>query len=432
MIAKAKLPGATVLVLDRGSTILNAAYGVKNLLTNAPVTTDTHFEIGSITKQFTAAAILQLKEQGKLSLDDPLAKYVPEYTRAKGITIKQLLWHESGIPDFTDAPNIEELVTKKRGSFAAILALVKDKPLEFTPGAKEAYSNTNYEILGRIVELASGMSWDNYTRSHLFAPAAMTDSTFMSSEAHTKNVATGYAIDRGRLVPQPSLGDWASSAGGIISTTRDLAKWNTALFGGRIVSPSDLRLMTTSGHLLDGSATGYGFGLLIDTYDGQQRYWHNGATFGFKTVNVVYPRLDQQIIVLGNDVDVLVEGIASAIFSKLHPDLAAAANKAAVGEDKAITAQAKTLIRQFAAGHLERSQFTARMNATFPQKTVMEIKDEIAPLGYPTTFVYLGKRTAMGETVYSYLATFAAVASPVHASMTLDKHNKIDDYELKL
>ena len=421
------IPGAQVVVVDRGKIVLNQAYGVRDMETQVPVDTHTRFEIGSITKQFTAAAILQLKEQGKLALSDPLGKYVPEYPHGKNITIEQLLWQVSGVPNYTEVPHFEKIAEGQPGDFSAALDLIKDKPLDFTPGTKWAYSNTNYLLLGRVVAVASGMPWETYVRTHIFDPANMTESAFATDEPHISDMATGYSVQKGTVVRAPILGGWAYSAGAIVSTAGDLAKWDAALFGGKIVSPADLALATTPGRLNDGKATGYGFGWVIDSYDKESRIWHNGGTFGFGATNNTFPTLEQRIIVVENNADAIPDGVVRMELLALNPQLAAYEKQGAPGEDPAITTQAKAVWAQFQSGSLQKNEFTSKMNATLTPDLVASAKAQFAPLGPGTSWVYRGKKSSGADTTYVWHVTFNNGLA-LNVYMALTKDGKIDSY----
>lgn len=426
------VPGLQVLIVDHGKVAYSAAYGVRNLKSKAPVDEHTRFEIGSITKQFTAAAILQLKEQGKLSLSDPLGKYVPQLKAAKNVTIEQLLWQVSGIPDYTETDAFKQLIVAnaagvtipKSGTFDAIVALIADKPLNFTPGSKWAYSNTNYVLLGHVVEAASGMPWQQYIRTHIFAPAGMHESAFMEDEPHLKDMATGYTMQKGKLLPTGTFTGWARGAGAIVSTASDMAKWDAALFGGKIVSASDLKLMTTAGPVPAGGLGNYGFGWVVDAFDGQPRLWHNGGTLGFLSENQVYPSLSQTVIVLQSSTASDPSAIAEAAFDAMHPAFAAAKLQPAAGEDAAITARCKLVWQELLSGNVDHSQFNDRMNKVLTPEALAEGTASLKKLGTPTTWTYAGKEVHDAMTVYRYHLAFASGVS-LNLVMAVGQDGKI-------
>ena len=419
IVAATGVPGLQVLIVDHGKVTYSGAYGVRNLESKLPVDEHTRFEIGSITKQFTAAAILQLKEQGKLSLSDSLSKYVPELKAAKDVPIEQMLWQVSGIPDYTETDAFKKLIVSNStgvtipttGSIDAIVRMIAAKPLDFAPGSKWAYSNTNYVLLGHIVELASGMPWSSYIRTHIFAPAGMHESAFMEDEPHLKDMATGYTMQKGRLVPTGTFTGWARGAGAIVSTAGDLAKWDAALFGGKIVSPDDLKLMTSPGPKPAGGLGNYGFGWVVDSFDGQPRLWHNGGTLGFLSENQLYPALSQIVIVLQSSTASNPAAIAEAAFDAMHPALAAAKLQPAAGEDAAITARCKLVWQELLSGKIDRAQFSEQFNKMLTPEAVAEATASLKKLGDPTSWTYAGKVQRNAVTAYQYHLAFSSGVS---------------------
>jgi len=320
------VPGVAIGVLVDGNLVFQAVYGMANDETQTPITTNTHFEIGSMTKQFTAAAILQLKEQGKLKLSDPLGKYVPEYALGKNITIEELLWQVSGIPDYlNDVPMqnvIQIIIRHPEGGLNNELDVIKGMPLSFAPGTQWRYSNTNYLLLGTIIERVSQMQWEQYIRRNIFARAGMTQSEFIGDEPQISDMAAGYTNSNGATVNALSFpAGWAGAAGGIVSTVEDIAKWDQAFFSGQIVPMGDVTLATSVHRLPSGERTQYGFGWRIDAVDGVTRIHHAGQTAGFESDNQYFPSLHQTIIVLMNS-HTGIEALGTAIFEALHPDLA--------------------------------------------------------------------------------------------------------------
>lgn len=403
------IPGGVVRVFDHGKQLFTIVYGVRNLQNQKPVDVRTRLEIGSITKQFTAAPILQLVESRKLSLDDRLATYVPEYATAKDVTIRQLLWHTTGIPDFANStPDFEQNEVLKPGSFASILALAVDRPLLFAPGTKYEYSNTNYSLLGRIVEVASGMPWKEYVRTHLFARAGMNNSSF-TDDANVPDEATGYQTVNGQLQVARSHGGWGYASGGIISTVGDLTKWNAALAAGRIVSAQDYAMMTEPGHLTDGSATAYGMGFDISPYYRQKNQGHSGRTPGFTADDETYPDLGLTIIVLDNNADANYVAFQTVVLRALDPDVIIPVENSppATPEDAAVTAQVAAAIRAMSKGQTDRAHQTNSMNAALTPQSLAAEEKFAQRVGFLVDLVYRG-RIALdnGTTRYVYRATF--------------------------
>lgn len=420
-----KTPAAQVGVVKDGKLLVDAAFGVANEKTHVPATPRTQFEIGSITKQFTAAAILQLKEQGKLKLSDPLGKYVPEYPQGKAITIEQLLWQVSGVPDYTQVNHFVHIAGTTPGGLDAALALIAKKPLEFKPGTRWEYSNTNYLLLGGVVARASHMPWEQYVRRHIFEPAGMAHSAFIQDESRLPDIATGYERKKnGTFAVAPPLhGPWAGSAGGIVSTVEDMAKWDRAFFGGKIVSPQDVALATTAHRLPNGKSTAYGFGWFTDKKDGVARIAHDGGTFGFASENDYYPTLHEFIIVLTSDAGPDPQFIAGKAFDALHPDLAAADAKPAAGENPAITALARQWLHRAQTGQVDRSQITAAFSKDLTPAAIAQTKDALGPMGAPASFIFRGKTSDGGVTQYEYRIAFKSAV--IKMVIGIDKSGKI-------
>lgn len=217
-LARETIPGIhiQVAIIRSSQIVLDQGYGARDMAARQPVESNTLFEIGSITKSFTSAAILQLKEHGKLKLSDRLGQYVPEYPRGKHITVKQLLQMTSAIPDhINDVPILIKIISASPGNLEAALALIKNMPLNFKPGTQSVYSNTNYLLLGTIVARVSHMSYDEYVSKNIFYPAHMTHSVFLKDEPSLPNMAVGYALVAARrLEVAGHIGyGWSGGAG---------------------------------------------------------------------------------------------------------------------------------------------------------------------------------------------------------------------------
>lgn len=294
--------GASVVIVRGGAIVYERSFG-KRAGGAGAATRDTRFEIGSLTKQFTAAAILQLKEHGRLRLDDPLSAYVPGFPHAREVTLRQLLSQTSGLPDFMETNHFLHLSHTTAGSVRAVERMASG-PLHFAPGSRWEYSNTNYFALGRVIEVASGETYDTYVRVHLFVPAGMTHSATIAQEARIKDLATGYwrgMRGRGPLTPAPStLQSWTWSAGDIVSTAGDVARWDIALADGRIISRADFGLMTRPAKLTNGKTVDYAFGWWTDPLMGHRLFAGLGDTYGFSSANEVFPDDHLAIIVLEN------------------------------------------------------------------------------------------------------------------------------------
>jgi Beta-lactamase class C and other penicillin binding proteins len=276
-VKSGKFMGA-VLVEKDGKPVLDKGYGFANLEWQQPNTPGTKFRLGSITKQFTSAAIYILQERGKLKLDDPMKKYIPEAPPAwDKITIHQLLTHTAGLPNFTDQP---EYMTRKfhPAKPDEIIAWFKDKPLDFDPGSKEKYSNSGYVLLGRIIEKASGEGYAQFIAENIFKPLGMKDSGYDSNSAVIAYHAQGYQPSAGGMEVAPYIDMTVPfAAGGLYSTTHDLAVWDRALFGGKLLKPESLEMMLTP------VFNDYASGLIVKEVSGHRSISHSGGIEGFNT-----------------------------------------------------------------------------------------------------------------------------------------------------
>ncbi len=323
----------SVAVVRDGKVLLEKGYGSANLEWDIPDTPSTKFRLGSVTKQFTATCILLLEERGKLSVDDPVKKHMPDAPAAwDKVTIFHLLTHTSGIPSFTDFPDYRSTEAIP-ATPEKLVARFRDKPLEFAPGEKWKYSNSGYVLLGYLIERISGQSYADFVQQNIFKPLGMADSGYDSNTAIIPHRAAGYA-------PGPKGPTNAGyidmsiphAAGALYSTTGDLVRWEQGLFAGKVIRPSSLQKMTTP------FKNDYAFGLAVHTVNGRKVIDHGGGIEGFNTHLAYYPDSKLIVVVLGN----LNGSAPSAMASKLG----AVAHGEAVtlpSERKAVAVPAKVL-----------------------------------------------------------------------------------------
>jgi CubicO group peptidase (beta-lactamase class C family) len=285
----------TVLVTRGDEILFSKAYGSANLEWNVPNTVDTRFRIASLTKQFTAAGILLLAERGKLKLDDPIKTH---YTDAPAswdrITLRHLLGHTSGIPSYTNTPDFGRM-SASRATPAELVERVRDKPLEFEPGAQMRYSNTGYVLLGMVIEKTGGANYQAFLKQNFFDPLGMKDTGYDENSTILPRRAAGYTptadgISNAMYVDTTT----AFAAGGLSSTAPDLQRWQSALFGKRLISAASLEAMTTQGK------GEYGMGLFIGTESGRRRFEHAGGIPGFNSRMSYYPDTGVAVIALSN------------------------------------------------------------------------------------------------------------------------------------
>ena len=417
-------PGAVVAVLGEHFTY-RQAYGLRDREKKLPASLGTHFEIGSITKQFTAAAILQLKEAGLLLLDDKLGRYLPAAPHANEVTLRQLLSHTSGLPEYLDGEDIEEAAARP-ASFDSLIQRIEGKPLDFAPGSRWAYSNTGYILLGRVIELASKETYRHYIQSHLLDRAGMTQTFTVADEASLSGMATGYWTKHGVVSVSGRISDsfgWA--AGNLVSTLGDLEKWNRALAAGTIVSRADYALMATAVHAGQADAK-YGLGLFVDQFEGQPRIGHTGGSFGFTSADQYFPRQRVWIIALTNKggSPEAADMIVAAAFNRLYPDLAARDVAPAQGEDKAITVAARTLFTGLQQGRIDPALLGQALRTKMDEGLAHRLASQFGPYGEPSAFVFKGTRTEGGVVWHSYLILFGP-GSRIEFGVATDAAGKI-------
>lgn len=293
----AGLFSGTILVAKDGKPILRKGYGLANREWSVAATPETKFRLGSITKQFTAAAILQLAEQGKLSLDDPISRYYPQAPASwSPITLKHLLTHTSGIPSYTSLPGFFGSPQRIDRTPAEIVALTQDKPLEFKPGEKFSYDNTGYVLLGYVIEKVSGQTYQAYLQDHIFGPLGLKNTGYDDTAIVLPQRAAGYTVAAGKPRNAPYLAmSLPYAAGSLYSTVDDLLTWQQALQAGKVIKPASLAAMFTD------QGFGYGYGQFISKVNGRRMWAHAGGINGFSTDLVLFPDQGVSLIILSNN-----------------------------------------------------------------------------------------------------------------------------------
>jgi CubicO group peptidase (beta-lactamase class C family) len=305
-LATATLEGGPVAALGigvkRGDQLLLArGYGLADVENGVAATSETVHRIGSITKQFTAAAVMQLVEQGAIELEAPMTDYLPDFpVQGHVVTIRHLLTHTSGIKSYT---SLETWQPKMRLDLTddELVALFQDEPFDFAPGERFLYNNSGYYLLGMIVEAASGQTYREYLNEHLFGALGLTGSSYCDERPIIPRRAEGYEIVDGELMNDSPLSmNQPGAAGALCSTIVDMLSWASALRAGDVVSHASYEQMTTPFTLNDGSATGYGFGLGVGELDGHTRISHGGGINGFNTMLAHYPDAGLDVVVFAN------------------------------------------------------------------------------------------------------------------------------------
>jgi CubicO group peptidase (beta-lactamase class C family) len=407
------IPSASIAVVDHGKLVYTHAYGLARLATDTqpalPATPEMRYSIGSISKQFTATAILLLQEQGKLSLDDAVGKYIPGLTSGDQVTIRQILSHTSGYQDYWPEDYLMTPMMKPETAQQIVDAWAK-KPLDFEPGTQWQYSNTNYVIAGLIVEKVSGEKLMDFLTEHIFHPLGM-KSVWNSDEVKlTSPDATPYvraALGPLRLAPKEGRG-WMFAAGELAMTPHDLALWDESLLAETILKPESYKQMFTEVKLKDGKGTHYGLGVQVDENNGHRAIQHSGEVTGFVAANSVLIDDGVAVAVLTNHMAGGAGQIAQLIVGVV------AGNK----NQTEIERQTLEIYRGLQQGKIDRSLLAPNLNDYFDQQTVADFRDSLGPLGEPIVFrqsssqlrggmtfrafqiVYPGKR--LGLTTYTY------------------------------
>lgn len=297
-MAQHRIPGVALKIIRDGKAIKTAAYGTANLEHNVPVKAETVFEIGSITKQFTAAGILLLQQDGKLSVEDPIRKYLPEIPPAwTNITIRHLLTHTSGIKSYTVLDGFQLTRHQTQKQFIEKLGAV---PVEFAPGAAFKYCNSGFNLLGYIIENVSGKNYWDFMYERVFGPLGMNATTNRLPMLVIPNRASGYEQTHQVWINRDYDLTDVFSAGALVSTVGDLAKWNAALDTDTLLNARTKQQMWTVNKLNNGKATRYGFGWFIDSQNGHRNIGHGGSTSGFSASIQRYPDDKLAIIILTN------------------------------------------------------------------------------------------------------------------------------------
>ena len=407
------VPSASVAVVRHGRVVYANAYGSSKLEPKTPASPAMRYALGSVSKQFTAAAILLLQEEGKLSIDDPVSKFVPGLTRGNQVTIRQVLSHTSGYQDFWPQdylmPPMQKSVTAQE-----IVDRWGKQALDFEPGAKWQYSNTNYTIAGMVIEQASGMPYYDFIRSRILAPLGMTTALNFDVNPRVTD-ATGYIrYALGPLHPAPDAGaGWMWAAGELAMTASDLAKWDISLINRSLLKPESYRSLETDVRLNNGVGTGYGLGVDLSMPNGHFLVEHSGEVSGFTSENLVYPDDSIAVVVLTNQdaapaSGMIAQRIASLMFTTEDE------------QAKSETGRVRGIFEGLRRGEIDRTQFTANANAYFNEVALRDFASSLAPLGPLTGFVQTRQSLRGGFVARSYRASFGNRAVRVWIFETAD------------
>ena len=378
-LATQKAPGFAFAVVHDGKIVYRNGFGVADVAAATPVTPQTRFAVGSITKQFTAAAILLLAQRGTLKLDDSLATYLPSFPDARAITLRMLLDQTSGLHDY---PLMTEHDWPYQGAItldSLIDILRTDRP-DFAPGARFAYSNTNYTLLSAVIAKASGEDEAAFLQQAFFDPLAMSGSGYGYLAQQKPDLAIAYRNDVPFSQPPISL-DLFAGAGAMISTAPDLARWDIALLAGKVLDAASMHALWTSGRLQDGATIDDAMGFVPGVLAGHREVWHNGLApgAGGYCLNAIFPDDNLAIVVLSNGFgfDGVPEQMVKRVLALYDPGVTKTmpidVPTPAPGEQPAVTARAKAWFDALQHGSVDRSQldaaFAARLTRCFSRRS---------------------------------------------------------------
>jgi CubicO group peptidase (beta-lactamase class C family) len=401
-LSETGVPSASVSIVENGKITYAHAYGEARLDPKKPAEPQMRYPIGSISKQFTATAILMLQEEGKLTLEDHVDKYVAGLTRGNEVTIRELLSHTSGYQDFWPQDYVPPMMLKEI-SAQKILDLWARKPLDFDPGTRWQYSNTNYVIAGLIVEKVSGMPFFDFIQKRIFKPLNMQSVADVNLSTLNTSDATGYfryALGPPRLAPKEGKG-WLFAMGELAMTAEDLQKWNISIINQTLLKPASYKELETEVLLKDGSPTGYALGIGVAQRNSHRRLAHDGEVSGFTAASLIYPDDRIAVVILTNQDAAEASGvIARGIAEKL---LQSASDPK---EDALVT----RVLEDLGQGKIQRSLFTDNANAYFNEQALQDYAASLSPLGTLQAVKQNSTSLRGGMTYRNYQAKYAKKA----------------------
>jgi D-alanyl-D-alanine carboxypeptidase len=400
VLSSTKAPSASIAIVKDGRIAYLQAYGLARLNPPMEATPQMQYSIGSISKQFTAAAVLLMAQEGKLTLDDPVSKYLPDLTRAKEVTIRMLLSHTSGYQDYWPEDYVMTSMMVPTNA-QHILDVWAKRPLDFDPGTQWQYSNTNFVIAGRIVEQVSGTPLIDLLKKRIFLPLGMDNVYDTDASKLPATDPTGYerhALGPQRPSPLEGTG-WMFAAGELAMPAHDLALWDISVINRSLLDASSYAQMFKPVLLKSGVSSGYGLGVFLGKRDGHAFIEHSGEVSGFVSENLVFPDDRAAIIVFTNE---MATNAASLIAERITPVVLNLPATAPTEEE----AQALSIFNGLADGHIDRTLFTNYCNAYFNQQTLEDFASSLKPLGPPLKFKQTKVEGRGGMTFRVFTVTF--------------------------
>ena len=405
VLASTGVPSASIAIVRDGKIAYTHAYGKAKIDPPVDARPDMPYSVGSISKQFTATAMLMLVEQGKVSLGDPVSRWLPELTRAKEVTVREILSHTSGYQDYWPQdyvmPSMLQPTTAQH-----ILDTWGKKPLDYEPGTRYQYSNTGYVIAGAIIEKASGMPLLQFLRDRVFKPLGMETIVDVNMGRLPQDAPTGYmryALAPVRVAPKEAPG-WLFAAGELAMTATDLAHWDIGMIDQKLLKPASYKEMQTEILRKDGLGVNYGLGVDVRNVDSHRMIEHGGEVSGFTASNAVFPDDRAAIVVLTNSD---ANGAAGAISGKIRQIIFA--------NDREESAKAESRARQILEGlqhgKIDRTIFTDNCNFYFNDDVLKDFASSLGPLGAPRELTMVSSGLRGGMTGRVFRVRFANVTA---------------------
>lgn len=423
VLAKTGVPSASVAVVRDGQMIYAHAYGKARLEPATAARMDMAYSVGSISKQFTATAMLMLQEDGKLSIDDHVSRFLPDLTRANEVTIRELLSHTSGYQDYWPQDYVMPPMLAPTTS-QKIMDTWAKKPLDYEPGTRYQYSNTGYVIAGAIIEKASGMPLLQFLRERVFKPLGMETIIDVNMGKLPADAPTGYMrYALGPLRPSPKEGPgWLFAAGELAMTASDLAKWDIGMIEQKLLKPESYREMQTEIRRKDGLGVGYGLGVGVHNQNGHRSIDHGGEVSGFVSYNDVFPDDRDAVIVLTNQDS---NGAAQEIAFQIRDMLFTTDSDA----NAAAAARAKKLIEGLQHGTIDRSLLSENCSAYFDAQALKDFASSLGPLGEAKEVSPTGTGLRGGMTFHGFMVKFGKTTAGISEYDLPD--GKIEQFEVE-
>ncbi len=426
LMQKRGVPGVSIAIVREGKVIYAKGYGLSDIENDVPAKPETVYQIGSMTKQFTAAIVMQLVDEGKVKIDEPARTYLTDLPEAwKAVTVRQLLNHTSGIRSYTDIPTFGSKMREPVGS--GFLAYIQNEKPDFAPGEKWHYNNSGYFLLGMLIEKVTGNKYRDELQKRILKPLGMSSTQFNDWGAVIKNRARGYDPGKSPRNAQYIDYGWPGAAGAIVSTVLDLAKWDAALYRDAPVRQSLLKESWTPVKLNGGGTYDYGFGWFLGKLGDTPIVEHGGDIPGFNSDILRVPSKQVSIIVLCNADPGIATPVAHGLAALVDPTLKAEA-KGIEDKDPRITAAHKALLAAFANGTVKEDGFTDEMRKKLFPNLAVTVKQFLGEMGSIERFVLMSDTARDGTRARAYRATIGG--QDLNMIVVTNKNGKIAGFSL--